>query len=256
MLRALGSGASGLNAQQLKVDITANNLANINTTGFKKSSSEFSELVSQELLKSGFPVAESDNQVMLAGGVRVSDVIRDYTQGGLVETGMPLDLAIEGEGFFKVLLPSGEECYTRDGSFTLDRESYIVTAGGARLEGIRLAPGAEQIKVLLDGTVQSVSAHETTTVGQIQLYQFSTPEGLLNTGANLYAFNGTAADIVTGNPASEGFGKVRQGYLERANVSLGEEMSNLIVAQRAYSFNNRIVRTADEMWGMANSLRK
>lgn len=257
VLRALRSGASGLNAQQLKVDILANNLANINTTGFKKSRTDFNELVSQDLLNSGIPAAAGNNQTALGSGVRVAEVQRFYEQGNLVETGVPLNLAIQGEGFFKVLLPGGEERYTRDGSFTLDLEGNIVTSAGYKLEGIQLEPGSSKIDVASDGTVRVANHDETTTVaGQIQLSQFTNMAGLQAAGENLYSFNGTATEVVTGSPGSGGAGEVRQGYLETANVNLVDEMANLIEAQRAYGFNARIVRTADEMWSMANSLRK
>lgn len=257
MLRALGSGASGLNAQQIKVDISANNLANINTPGFKKSSPDFFELVSQDLLNSGIPAAAGNNRLALGSGVHVAEVTRVYEQGNIIETGAPADLAIQGEGFFKVLLPDGEERYTRGGSFTLDPEGNIVTSAGYILEGIQLTPGSTKINVARDGTVSVVNHDETITVeGQIQLYQFTNTAGLQAAGENLYSFNGPAAEVVAGDPGTGGFGIVRQGCLETANVNLVEEMTNLIEAQRAYGFNTRIVRTADEMWSMANSLRK
>lgn len=257
VLKALSSGASGLNAQQLKVDILANNLANINTPGFKKSRTDFAELVSQEVLNSGIPVAAASSRDGLGSGVRVADVTRLYEQGNIIETGAPLDLAIQGDGFFKVLLPGGEERYTRDGSFTLAPEGNIVTSDGYKLEGIQLTLGSSKINVASDGTVRNVNSDESTTVaGQIQLYRFTNVAGLQAAGENLYSFNGPAAEVVAGSPGTGGVGEVRQGYLETANVDLVEEMTNMIEAQRAYGFNARIVRTADEMWSMANSLRK
>ncbi|WP_134218113.1 flagellar basal-body rod protein FlgG [Pelotomaculum sp. FP] len=257
VLRALGSGASGLNAQQIKVDISANNLANINTPGFKKSSPDFFELVSQDLLNSGIPATAGDNRLALGSGVHVAEVTRIYEQGNMIETGASTDLAIQGEGFFKVLLPDGEERYTRGGSFTLDPEGNIVTSAGYILEGIQMTPGSSKINVARDGTVSVVNHDETITVeGQIQLYQFTNAAGLQAAGENLYSFNGPAAEVVAGDPGTGGVGIVRQGCLEKGNVDLVEEMTNLIEAQRAYGFNTRIVRTADEMWSMANSLRK
>jgi flagellar basal-body rod protein FlgG len=187
----------------------------------------------------------------------VADVARLYEQGNIIETGVPLDLAIQGDGFFKVLLPGGEERYTRDGSFTLDPEGNIVTSAGYKLEGIQLTPGSSKINVASDGTVRVANYDETTTVaGQIQLYKFTNMPGLQAAGENLYSFSGSTAEVVAGSPGTGGLGEVRQGYLETANVDLAEEMTNLIEAQRAYGFNARIVRTADEMWSMANSLRK
>lgn len=257
VLRALENGASGLNAQRLKVDILADNLANINTTGFKKSQPGFAELVSQELLNSGIPIAVDRSRDNLGSGVRIADVTRSYEQGDLVETGIPLDLAIQGEGFFKVLLPGGEERYTRDGSFTLDPEGNITTSAGYNLEGIQLTPGSSSISVALDGTVRVTDYDQVTSVvGQIQLYKFTNIPGLEAAGENLFAFSGTADEVVAGIPGSDGFGGVKQGYLEKSNSETIVEMTSLIEAQRAYGFSARIVRAADEMWSMANSLRK
>lgn len=257
VLKALGSGASGLNAQQIKVDILANNLANINTPGFKKSSLDFAELVSQEVLKSGIPVAAGHREDGLGSGVRVATVTRIYKQGNIIETGAPLDLAIHGEGFFKVLLADGEERYTRNGSFTLDPEGNIVTSAGYKLEGIQLTPGSSNVNVASDGTVRATDYDETNTVeAQIQLYKFNNMAGLQAAGENLYSFNGLAEEVVEGSPGTGGLGELGQGFLETANVELADELTNLMEAQRAYGFNSRIVRTADEMWSMANSLRK
>jgi flagellar basal-body rod protein FlgG len=257
LLRALENGASGLNAQQLKVDILANNLANINSTGFKKSRPDFAELVSQEVINSGIPVAVDRNGDSLGSGVRIADVARNYEQGDLVETGIPLDLAIQGEGFFKVLLPGGEERYTRDGSFTLDPEGNITTSAGYKLDGIQLTPGSSNINIALDGTVKVTDYDQVVSVvGQIRLYRFTNMPGLEAAGENLFAFSGTADEVFAGIPGTGGFGAVRQGYLEKSNVEPVVEMTSLIEAQRAYGFSIRIVRTADEMWSMANSLRK
>lgn len=256
MLKALGSGASGLNAQQLRVDVLANNLANVNTPGFKKSRADFSELISQELLNSGIPVARGSESAAVGGGVRVAQVTRIYKPGNIIETGRPLDLAVAGEGFFKVVLPGGEERYTRDGSFSLDPEGYLVTPSGGRLEGIQLTPGAEKVDVSPDGTVRVEAAGELTEAGQITLYKFTGTNSLVAMGENLFALDDPAGETLAGPPGSQGLGTVRQGCLEMANVDLVEEMSGLVEASRAYGFNARTVRTVDEMWGMANNLRK
>lgn len=256
LLKALRSGASGLNAQQLSVDILANNLANINTPGYKKTRPDFNELVSQELLNSGMPAVVSNNS--LAGsGVRIAEVTRIYQQGSIIETGLATDVAIQGEGFFKVLLPDGEERFTRDGSFILDWEGNITTADGYKMEGIQLEPGLKKFTVGADGTIRVADSGDDTTVAvQIQLYRFTNMVQLQATGENLYSFNGDQAEIVAGSPGSEGLGEIKQGYLEKSNVNLIEDMVNLIEAQRAYGFNARTVRTADEMWSLANNLRK
>ena len=256
VLRALTSGTSGLNAQQTKVDTLANNLANINTTGFKRSRAEFSELIDQELEKGGIPVGAGNQNVTLGSGVYVAGVVKDFKPGGIIETGQPLDLAIQGEGFFKVLTPGGEERYTRDGSFSLDQEGNLVITSGCKLDGIQLEPGSNKIAVSPEGTVKAGEADSATEAGQITLYRFTNMNGLKAEGENLFSLDQAAGAAVSGNPGSEGFGSLRQGALETANVDLVEEMANLIEAQRAYGFTSRTVRTADEMWGLANNMRK
>ncbi|MGI6491272.1 MAG: flagellar basal-body rod protein FlgG [Pelotomaculum sp.] len=256
MLKALGSGASGLNAQQLRVDLLANNLANISTTGFKKSTPRFAELISQELLKSGIPVAEGMEQAELGSGVKVAEITREYEQGDLTETGKQTDLAINGEGFFRVLTPDGQERYTRDGSFSLDQMGHMVTDDGCRLDGIQIRPGANKIIISQKGIVHSLDDAGITAAGQINLYRFSNVKGLQAEGKNLYSFSGNAIDIIAGRPGSDGFGEVRQGYLELSNVNLIDELTNMIEAQRAYGFNARVVQTVDDFWSRANNLRK
>lgn len=256
MLRALTGGTSGLNAQQIKVDNLANNLANSNTIGFKGSRAEFSELVDQELEKNGVPVGAGNKSITLGSGVYVAGVVKDFKSGSMCETGRSLDLAIQGEGFFRVVLPGGEERYTRDGNFNPDPDGNLVTASGCKLDGIQLKPGSNRIAMSSDGTVKAVESDGTTEAGQITLYKFTNLNGLKAEGENLFSLDPAAGAALSGNPGSEGFGSVRQGFLEMANVDLVEEMANLIEAQRAYGFNARTVRTADEMWGLANNLRK
>ncbi|MCL6635397.1 MAG: flagellar hook-basal body protein [Peptococcaceae bacterium] len=256
VLRALGSGASGLNAQQLKADILANNLANVNTPGFKKGRAEFSELVSQAFLNYGIPVAQENEEAAAGSGVRVAQAARIFKPGAIVETGRPLDLAVSGEGFFKVLLPGGEERYTRDGSFSPDPEGYLVTPSGARLEGIQLAPGTAKVTVTPEGLVSAEGPAGPAAAGQITLYRFTSVNGLRGAGGGLFEPAAGAGEAISGAPGSQGFGTVRQGCLEMANVDLVEELAGLMEAQRAYGFNARAVRTVDEMWGMANNMRK
>lgn len=256
MLRALNSGGSGLNAQQLKVDTLANNLANMNTPGFKKSRTDFSELVSQEVVDSGIPVARGSSNTVVGSGVRVVEVVKNFKSGSIIETGRSLDLAVQGEGFFKVVTTGGEEFYTRDGSFSLNPDGSLVTSSGYNLEGIQFTPGSDKLIVSPDGTVKVEESGNVTEAGQIQLYKITGAAGLTAVGENLFSFDESAGEAVSGSPGSEGFGTVRQGYLETANIDLVEEMAGLIEAQRAYGFNARTVRTADEMWSMANNLRK
>lgn len=256
MLRALASGTSGMNAQQLKVDLVANNLANSNTAGFKKSRAEFSELVSQEIDQFGIPASAGNVNRRVGGGVQVGQAVINFKPGGVIETGRPLDLAVEGEGFFRVILPGGEERYTRDGSFSLDQDGNVVTSNGYKLDGIQLTPGFDQVTAASDGTVKTVDASGATDAGQITLYKFTNMNGLKAEGENLFSYGQAAGQTIQGNPGSAGFGAVRQGYLETANVDLVEELANLIEAQRAYGFDARTVRTVDDMWSMANNLRK
>lgn len=256
MLRALTSGTSGLNAQQIKVDILANNLANVNTTGFKKSRADFSELVNQQVERNGIPVSRENQDASLGSGVHVAEVVKNFKPGSIVETGRQMDLAVLGEGFFKVTLPGGEERYTRDGNFSIDQEGNFVTSSGCKLEGVQLNPGSDKFTISPDGIVKVDSSDGVTEAGQITLYKFTNMNGLKAEGENLFSYNSNAGEAVSGNPGSEGFGSVKQGALETANVDLVEEMASLIEAQRAYGFNARTVRTADDMWGLANNLRK
>lgn len=252
MLKALYNGASGLKAQQLKVDVTANNLANMNTTGFKKSRTEFSELVSQELKNYGIPAPPEGAGVGSGASVERISVI--FRPGDLIETGRKLDLTISGEGFFRVVR-GNDMRYTRNGAFELDMEGNLIAPNGYKLDGIRVEPGTEKISVDAGGTVTSEGVEGVIEAGQIMLYKFADADGLTPEGGNYFSFNG-AGDAESGPPASEGFGAIRQGFLEAANVDFAEEMASLIEAQRAYGFDARVVRTTDEMWGLANNLRK
>ena len=256
MLKAIAGSASAMNAQQAKMDTIANNLANINTTGYKKSRADFSEIVWQKLSGSGIPVdtgSQEQKDSMVGGGVMVSGVTTNLMSGPLLETGRPLDLAVLGEGFFKVILPDGEERYTRDGTFSLDLNGNMTTSSGYQLDGIQIPPGSVDLNIAVDGKVSASAEGEITEVGQVWLYKFSSASDLKQEGENLFS---TAGEAVEGIPGSDGFGTIRQGCLEASNVDLTEEMTSMIEAQRAYSFSARIMRTADEMLGLANNLRK
>lgn len=255
MLRALQSGASGLNAQQFKVDVLAKNIANVNTPGYKKSRADFSELVSQEIINP-HPPGETESKVSMVGsGVRVAEVTRFNSPGIITETGRPLDLAIAGEGFFKVISPSGEELYTREGSFTLDPEGNLFSSG-CKLEGVNLGSGWDQVTISQDGTVSVEAGGSVTGAGQINLYKFNDINNLRAAGGSHFSFDGANGEVSSGIPGSQGFGSVRQNCLESSDVDLTGEMVNLLEANLAYRFNARTVKTADEMWGMANNLRK
>lgn len=255
VLKALHSGASGLNAQQIKVDVLAKNIANVNTPGYKKSRADFSELVSQEIINP-YPPGETERKISkVGGGVRVAEVTRFNKPGNLIETGRPLDLAIRGEGFYKVVSPGGEELYTRDGSFTLDQEGNLLSSG-CKLEGVKLDPGWDKVVISPDGKVLVEAAGSTTENGQITLYKFSDINNLRVAGESHFLFDGANGEVISGNPGSQEFGTVHQNYLEASDVDLTDEMVNLVEANLAYRFNARALRAVDEMWGMANNLRK
>lgn len=255
MLKALSSSACGLNAQQARIDTTANNLANIETPGYKKLRANFAELVHQPAKYTGSPVAPGNFEVTAGSGVQVAEVASYFHDGDLIKTGRALDLAIQGEGFFRVVR-GGEEYYTRDGTFSLDESGNMVTPNGCILEGVSFSPGMENITVSADGMVRADGPDGVSELGQIQLYKFTNMAGLKLEGTDLMSFDHSAGEVIPGYAASPGYGVIRQGFIETSNFNLAEEMVNLIEAQRAYGFNARTMRTADEMWGMANNLRK
>lgn len=260
MLKAIQSGRSGLWAQQLQLDSVANNLSNINTTGYKKSETEFAELLRQSMADNGIPVLSGAGQVPeVGGGVKLTHMSKVFTQGDLQKTGRELDLAIEGDGFFTLQAPGGETLYTRDGTFALSKDGKIVNSAGYQLlitksgEPVKSLEDVQEIKVDKKGNVTVVdSKGEEKEAGQIVLRRFENPKGLLAAGQNMFK-----AGSAAGEPVEEGdMGVIHQGYLEKSNVDILEEMTRLIEAQKAYSLNARTVRTADEMWGMVNNLRK
>ena len=260
MIRALYSAASGLEAQQLNIDVIANNLANVNTAGFKQSRAEFQDLLYQNIRASGaassasteFPVG-----LQVGLGSRPVATSRLFTQGDFKQTSNPLDLVIEGQGFFQVRLPSGETAYTRAGSFHLNREGAVVTSDGALVDPqITIPPDALTITIAPDGTVSVTqpSQAQAQQVGAIQLANFPNPAGLNSIGKNLFLPTSSSGEATTGTPGENGIGTVNQGFLEQSNVSVVEEMVNMIVGQRAYEVNSKVVKTADEMLQSMNNL--
>ncbi len=258
MIRALWTAASGMEAQQLSVDTIANNLANVNTTGYRRAKVAFQDLFYETLRAGGLsPVGP----VQVGHGVIAAVGQRSFQQGAIEPTGNPLDLAIEGQGFFVV--SSGETtAYTRDGNFRLNAEGIIVTSGGYQLQDegggeLQIPDNATDISIGPDGTITAREADGTIqTVGQIQLVRFVNPGGLEAIGNNLFRETEASGQVEEGTPASEGFGTICQEFLERSNVSVVEEMVSLIVAQRAYELNSKAVQSADEMLGLANNLRR
>lgn len=260
MIGALWRGASGMLAQQLSVDSLANDLANVNTTGYKQDRVEFADLVYRPVHEGGMPVDRPQAPAAapsLGAGVKVAAIAKDFSQGTLVNTGDPLSLAIQGEGFFAVYGPGGERFLTRDGNFHRDGDGYLVNAGGYYLDvPFTLPAGAEKITITGDGTVTATINGETWFLGEINLYNVPNPAGLEAAGDNLFRETAASGAAAAGRPGTAGLGIIRSGYLEAANVDLAATMTRMILAQRAYELNSRAVRVADEMWGLANNLRR
>jgi flagellar basal-body rod protein FlgG len=263
MFRALYTAASGMSAQQMNLDNVANNLANASTAGFRRRRIQFQDLMYQNLISPG---AAATQQTTLAAGLQVglgtrsaaSEVIQ--SQGDFTETGNPLDLTIKGQGFFQVRLPSGDLAYTRSGTFHLDAEGNVVTSEGDPLEpAITIPPDAQSITIGSDGTVSVVQPGQSQAqqVGSIQLAMFPNPGGLNSVGGNLFLSTTASGDPIVANPGgSEGLGTLEQGFLESSNVNVVEEFVQMILAQRSYEANSRVVRAADDMFQQINSLTR
>ena len=260
MLRAFSTAATGMTAQQMIVDTIANNLANMNTAGFKRSMIDFQDLVYLKLQEPGREVAsgvEAPSGFELGSGVRPASTLKVFTQGELENTGRDLDVAIQGDGFFKIRLPSGDERYTRDGSFRVNADGELVTASGYAVEpGITIPADTRSISVGADGTVTvfTGSDNTATSLGQVTLVRFANASGLTSEGGNLLAETPASGTATEGTPGEDGFGSIQQGFIERSNVQMVSELVNLITAQRAYEINSRAIRAGDEMLNTANQL--
>ena len=261
MLRALYTAASGMTAQQLNLDNIANNLSNSSTTGFQQRILAFSDLLYQNTVMPGSAATQQTTNaagLQIGLGVRPSTTEINQTQGDLQTTGNPLDLAISGGGFFQVLLPNGQTGYTRSGSFHPDAQGNVVTADGNPLQpAITVPPDATNITIGSDGTVSATVPGQTqaSTVGSIQLALFVNPGGLNSVGNNIYLETTASGNAIVGTPGgSEGLGQIQQGMLEQSNVSVVDEFVQMIVAQRSYESNSRVVKAADEMLQQLNQL--
>jgi len=263
MIRALYSAASGMNAQEQNVDNISNNLANANTTGYKSRRAQFQDLLYQSVVAPG---SSSSQQTLVPAGLQIGLGTRTasneilFTQGSYTQTGNALDIAIQGSGFFQVRLPSGELAYTRDGGFQMDQNGNIVTSNGNPIEPqITLPANASNVQIATDGTVTYSTPGQTAaqTGGQIQLATFQNPAGMSAIGQNLFTPTTASGEPVTGNPGGqEGLGTLLQGYTEQSNVSVVAEFINLIVAQRGYEANSKVVKACDEMYQQINNLTK
>lgn len=261
MLRALYTAASGMSAQQMNLDNVANNLANSSTAGFRRRRLQFQDLIYQNLV---MPGAAATQQTTLVAGLQIglgtraaaSEVVQ--LQGDLSATGNPLDLAIQGDGFFQVTLPTGETAYTRSGTFHLDSTGNMVTSDGDPITpSITIPPGSTSITIGADGTVSVTQPGQQAAqqVGTIQLALFPNEGGLNSIGGNLFLATTASGDPIAGTPGgSDGLGSVQQGYLEQSNVDVVEEFIQMIVAQRSYEANSRVVQSADEMLQQLNNV--
>jgi len=261
-MRSLSIAGTGMLAQQTNVDVISNNIANMNTTGFKRQRAQFQDLLYQQVSRpgaaSGGPEARAPTGIQIGAGVRTGGVYRIAEQGALVQTDNRFDLAIQGLGYFQVQMPTGEIGYTRDGTFQLSDQGELVTSQGLVVEpGITIPQGAVDVAVSRTGEVQIKIAGETEmqTVGQIELATFVNEAGLEAKGDNLFLATAASGEPTIAAPGEPGFGSVAQGFVEASNVNPVAEITALITAQRAYEMNSRVVKTADEMLGTTSQLR-
>jgi flagellar basal-body rod protein FlgG len=262
MIRALFTAATGMQAQQLNIDVISNNLANVNTTGFKRGRADFQDLLYQTLRQAG---AASSNQteiptgIQLGLGARAAAVQRLFVQGDFQQTQNQLDVAIDGDGFFQILHPNGEVVYTRAGALKLDSQGRVVNSDGYPLEPeITIPNNATGITIGADGTVSVLQPGNAAPqqVGQLRLVNFANPAGLTGLGRGLFKTTTASGEPLEGAPGADGLGSLSQGFLELSNVSVVEEMVNLITGQRAYEINSKAIQAADEMLQVTTNVRR
>jgi len=260
MLRALYSSAAGMQSQQLNLDVISNNLANVNTTGFKKSKIEFQDLLYQTTRAAGSE-AGAGNQLptglQVGHGSKPVATSKVFTTGELTQTGERLDVAIQGDGFFEVQMPDGTRAFTRDGALKTASDGRITTSDGIVLQGgfQPIPAGTTSVSIAPTGEVTTTTPSGSQNF-RVQLVRFANPAGLESIGRNLYRETTASGTAELGNPGENGFGDLAQGYLEMSNVKVVEEMVNMIVAQRAYEVNAKAVQASDEMMQMSNNLRR
>ena len=253
MNQALWIAKTGLDAQQTRMEVVSNNIANVNTTGFKRERAVFEDLLYQNMTQVGASSTQ-DTQLpsgfSIGTGVRVVATEKLHSQGKLVNTGNPLDLAVQGKGFFQVLMPDGSLAYTRDGSFQVNQEGQLVTASGYQVQpAITVPEGALSVTIGSDGTVSVLLPGSTapTQIGSLQLSNFINPAGLQPIGQNLLLESGSSGAPQTGTPGLNGLGTLTQGSVESSNVNIAEELVNMIETQRAYEMNSKAIQSADQM---------
>ncbi|MDR3343302.1 MAG: flagellar basal-body rod protein FlgG [Treponema sp.] len=266
MVRSLWTGASGMIGQQANIDTISNNLANVNTVGYKKMRADFEDLLYQTVKTAGTPATEDSVVpvgVQMGHGVRLADTQRMFTQGSPQNTENVTDMAIIGDGFFRIQMYDGSYAYTRNGGFEVDSDGRMVTANGYWLLPDIVMPEhflPQSINVSKDGRVTvmvpEIDENDPVQVGQIELYRFPNPVGLTAVGENLYKITEASGEPIPGRPGFEGMGQIYHKFLEMSNVSVVREMVDLIVAQRAYEFNSKTIQTSDSMLGTATSLKR
>jgi len=248
-----------MHAQQSNIDVIANNLANVNTTAFKKSKVEFEDLLYREVLSSNGLVGNPQNSQSIGLGAGVASTSKVFSMGEMKKTDRPLDLAIQGDGFYEVVLPDGSYGYTRSGSFHVNSDGYLVNNDGYLVSPLVQMPSdTEKVLISPDGTVkvQVTGGQDILETGRIELAKFINPSGLNPMGDNLYVPTEKSGDALYSVPGEDGSGVVAQGFLEASNVTLVEELTNLILAQRAYEINSKVVQASDEMMSIVNNLRR
>jgi flagellar basal-body rod protein FlgG len=254
MLRALYSAATGMEAQQMNLDVISNNLANVNTNGFKRGRAVFQDLMYQTLRQPGAQVGDANqlpSGLQLGTGTRVAATERLHTEGNLTNTSDPMDIAIQGQGFLNVQLPDGTDAYTRDGALQVDQNGQLTTAGGLVIQPpINVPNNALSLTIGKDGTVsvtQPAAPGTNVQIGQLQLANFINPNGLQAVGDNLYLETDASGAPNIGQPTVDGLGSILQQYVETSNVNVAEELVNMITTQRAYEMNSKAVETSDQM---------
>jgi len=254
MMRGLYTAASGMMAQQLNMDTISNNLANVNTTGFKKGRVNFQDLMYANLNDGG---ENNPAGAQIGMGVRETGTEKSFSQGSMSQTNDPFDLAIQGNGFFEVIQPDGSKAFTRDGSFSVNPQGQLVTSTGD-LVGVTIPPGATDVKIDKDGAVTAVLSgqKDPVQIGNLMLVDFVNPQGLKAIGANKYQATNASGPAQKGKPGENNMGSIAQGYLEKSNINVVEEMISIIEAQRAYEINQKGVQSADQMQKLANQLKK
>src|SRR3989339_1281736 len=256
MIKALYTAASGMGAQQKNLDNVASNMANANTTGFKRSRIEFQDLIYQTM-KTSAPTEQGTTtpvDLQIGGGTKAVASVKNFEMGSPTETGNALDLMVRGDGFFQVLLPDGTAAYTRDGSWKLSADGQVVNTDGLPMEPpLTIPTDATGIMINPQGkvSVMTAGAKDASEIGQIELARFVNPAGLSNMGGNLYSQTVASGDPTVATPGLDGTGTLEQGFLESSNVDIVTEMVSLITAQRSYELNSKSVRTADDMISIA-----